>query len=147
MSRQSTEHLPGFPACHLFALVDTDTALEGALRALEPYIEPAKVRLLTGERGARALDVSGSTRGLRGRMMRVAQDFFYNRSSLHVHETQLRRGGHLLLIPAREWAQCQKLVNVLTDWGAHGLVWYARFSVVDVTPRYSVASGRALTMG
>jgi hypothetical protein len=141
-----TERVRGFPACHLFALVDTEAALQGALRALEPHVEPAAVLLLTGEPGAQALDVSGSTRGLRGRMMRAAQDFFYNRSSLHVHETHLRRGGHLLLIPAREWAQCQQLVKVLSDWGAHGLVWYARFSVVDVTPRYCAASGRALTM-
>jgi hypothetical protein len=141
---QPSQRLRGFPACHLFALVDTEAALQGALRALEPHVAPGTVRLLTGERGAQALDVSGSAKGFRGRMTRGLQDFFYNRSSLHVHETHLRRGGHLLLIPAREWAHCQELVRVLSDWGAHGLIWYARFSVVDVTPRYCAISGRAL---
>jgi hypothetical protein len=143
---RSTERLRGFPACKLFALIDTEAAVQGALRALEPHVEPASIRLLTGERGADALDISGSSRGFPGRMMRAAQDFFYSRSSLHVHETHLRRGGHLLLIPAREWAQCQEFVQVLSDWGAHGLIWYARFSVVDVTPRYYAPSGHALTM-
>jgi hypothetical protein len=145
MARPS-ERVRGFPACHLFALVDTEAALQGALRDLEPHVEPAAIRLLTGERGAHALDVAGSSRGLRGRMMRATQDLFYGRSSLHEHETHVRRGGHLLLIPAREWEQCQQLVTVLSNWGAHGLVWYARFSVVDVTPRYSAVTGHALAI-
>jgi hypothetical protein len=145
MNPRRTDRLAGFPACQLFALVDTDAHLHGALRALEPHVELASVRLLTGERGAHALDVSGATRGFRGRTMRVVQDALYGRSNLQLHETHLRRGGHLLLIPAREWAQCQQLVKVLTDWDAHGLVWFARFSVVDVTPRYCAANGRALT--
>jgi hypothetical protein len=81
MKVRSTERVPGFPACQLFALVDSGAALQGALRALEPYVEPAAIRLLSGERGAQALDVSGATRGLRGRMIRAVQDFFYNRSS------------------------------------------------------------------
>jgi hypothetical protein len=72
------------------------------------------------------------------------EDLVYNRSTLHLHEGHLRRGGHLLLVPAREWAQCQELVKVLTRWGAPGLVWFARFSVVDVIPRYSAATGRVL---
>jgi hypothetical protein len=141
-----TDRVPGFPACSLFALVDTHDALQGALRALEPHVEPGAVRMLTGESGVRALDVSGATRGLAGRLARGLQDFFYGRSNLHVHESHVRGGGHLLLIPAREWAQCQQLVNVLADWGAHGLVWFARFSVVDVTPRYCAATGNALAV-
>ena len=147
MDPRYTERLPGFPACRLFALFDTDADLRGALRALEPHVPPAAVRLLTGERGAQALDVSGATRGLRGRAMRVVQDLLFGRSSLHLHETHLRRGGHLLLIPAREWTQCQELVSALTEWGAHGLLWFARFSVLDVTPRYPAVSGRAITVG
>jgi hypothetical protein len=146
MKSRHTDRVPGFPACHLFALVDTYADLQGALHALEPHVEPGAVRLLTGESGVRALDVSGASRGLTGRMSRVLQDFVYGRGSLHVHESHVRRGGHLLLIPAREWAQCQQLVNVLTDWGAHGLLWFARFSVVDVTPRYCAATGDALAV-
>jgi hypothetical protein len=140
------ERVPGFPTCRLFALLDADADLQGTLHALEPHVDTAGVRLLTGEQGVHALDVSGETRGLRGRTMRVIQDFLYGRSSLQLHAAHLRRGGHLLLIPAREWAQCQQLVRVLTDWGAHGLIWFARFSVVDVTPRYSAITGLALTV-
>src|SRR3954447_23434065 len=144
MDSGQIERVPGFPACRLFALIDTDADLHGALRALERYAEPAAIRRLTGERGAQALDVSGATRGLRGRTMRAVQDVLFSRSSLDLHESHLRQGGHLLMIPAREWAQCQRLVNVLTEWRAHGLVWFARFSVVDVTPRYCMFTGKAL---
>jgi hypothetical protein len=147
MTPRHTDRVLGFPKCRLFALIDDGTDLDGVLQALEPHVDPATVRLLTGESGVQALDVSGATRGLRGRAVRAVQDLAYNRSGLHLHEQHLRRGGHLLLIPAREWAQCEQLVKVLTDWRAHGLLWFARASVVDVMPRYCAATGRALTVG
>lgn len=147
MDHRHSERVPGFPACRLFALIDDATDLHGALGALAPHVEPGAVRVLTGERGVRALDVSGGDRGLRGRTSRVLQDLLFSRSSLAEHETHLRRGGHLLLIPAREWAECQHLVGVLNRWGAHGLLWFARCSVVDVTPRSCAVPARALTVG
>ncbi len=58
--------------------------------------------------GIRARDVSGGAQGLRRRALRAVQDLAFGRSSLAVHETRLRRGGHLLLIPSREWAHCQQ---------------------------------------
>ena len=133
--------IPGFPACRLFALVDDDAALTGALVALAPHVEPGAVRVLSGERGVRALDVSGRGNGLRRRMSRVLQDLAFSRSSLAEHEAHLRRGGHLLLVPARGWSECRTLVDVLGRWGAHGLVWFARWSVVDVTPRSCAVPG------
>jgi hypothetical protein len=145
MDPRQPKRVPAFPARRLFALVDTDAALHGALRALAPHVAPADLRVLTGENGVRALDVSGATHGLRGRMMRAVQDLAYSRSSLDLHAIHMDRGGHLLLIRARTWGQCQQLVEVLTDWGAHGLVWFSRSSVVDVTPRYCAATGRAVT--
>jgi hypothetical protein len=144
MDSRNPPRVPGFPACRLFALLDTDTDLQGALLAIAPYVEPGAVRVLTGEDGVYALDVLGATRGLRGRMMRAVQDMTHGRGSLETHETHLRRGGHLLLVPSREWAHCQQLVKILTKWGAHGLIWYARYSVVDVTPRYCAATNRAI---
>ena len=38
----------------------------------------------------------------------------------------------LPMIRARTWERCQQLVEVLIPWGAHGLVWFVRYSVVDV---------------
>jgi len=144
MDHRHTERVPGFPACRLFALLDSDAAVEGALVALAPHVEPGAVQVLTGERGVRALDVSGGANGLRRRVLRAVQDLAFGRSILAAHETHLRRGGHLLLIPSREWAHCQQLVEVLSRWGAHGLLWFARYSVVDVTPRYCVVPARTL---
>ncbi|GAA4753239.1 hypothetical protein GCM10023328_40620 [Modestobacter marinus] len=138
------ERVPGFPACRLFALVDSDAALRGALSALAPYVQPGAARVLSGEPGIRALDVDGRARGTRGRLLRAVQDVSHGRGALALHEEHLRRGGHLLLVPARDWAQCRRLVDVLGPWRAHGLVWFARYSVVDVTPRYCAHDGRAL---
>lgn len=132
--------VPGFPARRLFALLETDTGVRGALTALAPHVDPTNVRVLSGEQGIRALDISGRARGLRGRCLRAMQDLAYDRGRLEEHERHLRRGGHLLLIPTHEWAHCQRLVEVLTHWRAHGLTWFARYSVVDVTPRYRAAA-------
>ena len=145
MDSRHLERVPGFPARRLFALLDTDDDVRGALLAIAPHVDPGAVRVLTGAEGVRARDVSGGARGLRGRLMGVLHDLAHDRSSLETHEAHLRRGGHLLLIPAREWSHCQTLVRALAQWGAHGLVWYARYSVVDVTPRYCAATNRALT--
>jgi hypothetical protein len=146
MQSSHVERVPAFPARRLFALIDADADLHSVLRALEPHADPAAIRVLSGEQGVRALDISGAARGLRGRAMRVLQDVLYSRGDLHLHESHLRRGGHLLVIPARDWERCQQLVAVLTDWRARGLVWFARFSVLDVTPRYCAASGLALAV-
>jgi hypothetical protein len=146
MDHRHTERVPGFPACRLFALVDDTVDLENALGAIAPHVEPGAVRVLTGERGIRALDVSGRGRGLRGQTCRILQDLLFSRSSLTEHESHLRRGGHVLLIPAREWAECQQLVSVLGHC-AHGLVWFSRCSVVDVTPRHCVVPARTLAVG
>ena len=146
MDPRSPDRVPGFPACRLFALLDTDADLDGALSALVPHVPSGAVRVLSGERGVRALDVSGGTRGIRGRMARAVQDLAYGRSSLAAHERHLQAGGHLVMIPAREWEQCRQLVDTLTAWGAHGLIWFARYSVVDVTPRYCAATDAALAV-
>jgi hypothetical protein len=146
MDHRHTDRVPGFPACRLFALIDDAADLQGALGAIAPHVEPGAVRVLTGELGVRALDVSGGGRGLRGRTSRILQDLLFSRGSLAEHETHLRRGGHLLLIPAREWAECQQLVTALNHWGAHGLLWFARGSVVDVTPRRRAVPARTIAV-
>ncbi len=139
MDTRLMEFVPGFPACRLFALLNTEADVRGALAALSSHLDPATVRVLSGEQGARALDISGRARGFLGRFLRAVQNVAYDRGRLFEHELHLRRGGHLLLVPAREWAQCQRLVEVLTPWRPHGLTWFARYSVVDPTPRYCSA--------
>ncbi|SDX29820.1 hypothetical protein SAMN05660209_00075 [Geodermatophilus africanus] len=139
MDTRLMELVPDSPACRLFALLSTEADVRGALAALSSHVDPAMVWVLSGEEGARALDVSGRARGFSGRFLRAVQNVAYDRGSLSEHEFHLRRGGHLLLVPARECAQCQGLVEVLSPWRPHGLTWFARYSVVDPTPRYCSA--------
>ena len=134
MNASRTPRLGAFPRCRVLALVDAD-GLQRTLTALAPHVDRGTVRVLTGQRGAQALDVSGAQRGLRGRLARAVQDLAYDRSGLATHEAHLRRQGHLLLVPARGGQRAELLARVLAGQGAHGLVWFARFSVVDITPR------------
>ena len=127
--------LTGFPRHRLLALVDVDADLQATLEALALQVDPTTIGTLSGELGASALDVSGTAGGAWRRARRVLQNVAYHRDSLAWHEAHLARGGHLLVIPARNWAGCERLVQVLTDHGAHGLVWFARFTVLDVDSR------------
>ncbi len=127
--------LRGFPGCTLLALVDDDAALDRALGALAAYVDRRALQVLSGGSGIRALDVSGRHDGLLRRLTRAVQDVAYDRDGLLAHEAHLRRGGHVLLVPACGWARCQLLVGAVVGAGAHGLVWRGRHTVVDVTPR------------
>lgn len=147
MNSPPTRRLRAFPRCRVLALVDDDDGLERTLTALAPHLDLGTVRVLSGQRGARALDVSGAQRGLRGRLARVLQDVAYDRSGLATHEAHLRRQGHLLLVPARGSQRAEVLAAVLAGQGAHGLVWFARFSVVDITPRRRAVTTPALLVG
>lgn len=135
MPHDPTPRLPGFPRRTLLALVEGPAAVEPALLALVPHVDRGRVRVLHGEPGTRALDVHGTSRGLRGRLARLVQDVAYDRSALRLHEEHLSRGAHLLLVPARDGAAVDRLVEVLAARGACGLLWFGRCSVVDVTPR------------
>lgn len=143
MNASPTPRLGAFPRCRVLALVDAD-GLQRTLNALAPHVDRGTVRVLTGQRGAQALDVSGAQRGLRGRLARAVQDLAYDRSGLATHEAHLRRQGHLLLVPARGGQRAELLARVLAGQGAHGLVWFARFSVVDITPRRRAVTTPAL---
>lgn len=147
MNSRYPARLPGFPRCRLLALVDTDADLQATLAALARQVDPTTIGTLSGERGAVALDVSGAAGGTWGRPRRVLHNVAFHRDSLAWHEAHLTQGGHLLVIPARDWARCERLVQVLADHGAHGLVWFARFTVVDVTPRRRAVATPAILVG
>lgn len=135
MNSSSTAGLPGFPRQRLLALVDADADLQATLEALSLEVDLSTIGTLSGESGASILDVSGAAGGTWRRARRVLQNVAYHRDSLAWHEAHLTRGGHLLVIPACNWARCERLVQVLTEHGAHGLVWFARFTILDVTSR------------
>ena len=141
------ERLPGFPRCSLLALLDTEQDIQTALHALAPHLDRSVVRVLSGQSGVHALDVPGAAHGPAGRLRRALQNIAYARDSLAHHEAHLRRGGHLLVVPARDWAGCDQLVQALARAGAHGLVWFARHSVVDVTPRQRCVDTPAVLVG
>ena len=144
MDSPRTARLAGFPRCRLLALVDETAGLERALQALTPHVERAVVQVLSGPRGVHVLDVSGASRGLWGRVRRWVQDVAYDRSGLALHEGHLLRGGHLLLVPVRGGDRAEQLARVLAEQGAHGLLWFGRCSVVDVTPRRRAVRTRAV---
>ena len=135
MSTARDARLPGFPRCRLLALVDDRTGARDALHALATHAPRTGVQVLAGERGVDALDVSGARRGLLGRFLRALQDVAYDRGALALHDAHLERGGFLLLVPTRHADDACLLARLLAGEGAHGLVWFGRCSVVDVTPR------------
>ena len=146
MAHPTDERLSGFPARRLFALVTSDEQLDRAIGALGAHVDVATVRVLSGPAGLHALDVEPEPR-LRTRVRRTVHRIACHRDELAGHAAHLRRGGHLLVIPVRVADLADQLALALAVHGAHGLLWFARYTIVDVTPRYRADTTPAVLTG
>jgi hypothetical protein len=70
-------------------------------------VKVADVNVLTGPEGIRLLDRHGARRGLRSRLLRIAQLPAYEGVALDTHEQALREGHHIIYIPVRGEEQIQ----------------------------------------
>lgn len=148
MAHPTAERLTGFPARRLFALVDSDDQRDGALAALAAHVDVDTVRVLSGPDGLHALDAEPAKPRLRGRVRRAVHRTAFHRGELSGHAAHLRRGGHLLLVPVSDADLADELALALAGHGARGLLWFARYTIVDVTPRYRADTTAAvLTRG
>jgi hypothetical protein len=82
----------------------------------------ADVNVLSGPEGMRLLDRRGVRRGLRSRLLRIAQLTAYERTALDNHEQALRKGNYIIYVPVKGEAQIRGVVDVLRRSGGHYLL-------------------------
>jgi hypothetical protein len=136
MSQEVRRNEPRFyryPMKRIAAIINEDQSLERALHDLaEAGVKLKDVNVLTGPEGVRLLDRRGVRRGLRSRLLRVAQSTAYERTVLDVHERALKEGHHIIYVPARGDDQIQKVVDILRRAGGHYLLYFHRWTVEEL---------------
>jgi hypothetical protein len=114
-----------YPMRRVAAVIDDSASLEATLQELETAgIDLSAVNVLSGPEGARLLDRTGTSHGLRGRLLRLAQWTASEYEALDAHEKALIDGGHVLYIPLKGSDQRRRVVNIIRD---HGGYWITHF--------------------
>ena len=115
------------------AIINDDRSLDQALKGLpQANVKLADVNVLTGPEGIRLLDRHGVRRGLRSRLLRIAQLTAYEGVALDTHEQALREGHHITYIPVGGEEQIQSVVDVLRRAGGHYLLHFRRWNVEEL---------------
>jgi hypothetical protein len=112
-----------YPKNRIAATLNDDQSLDEALKHLpQAKVNVADVDVLSGPEGMRLLDRRGVRRGLRSRLLRIAQLTAYERTALDNHEQALRKGNYIIYVPVKGEAQIRGVVDVLRRSGGHYLL-------------------------
>jgi hypothetical protein len=112
-----------YPKNRIAATLNDDQSLDEALKHLpQANVNVADVNVLSGPEGMRLLDRRGVRRGLRSRLLRIAQLTAYERTALDNHEQALRKGSYIIYVPVKGEAQIRGVVDVLRRCGGHYLL-------------------------
>jgi hypothetical protein len=95
-------------------------------------VKLANVNVLTGPEGIRLLDRRGVRRGLRSRLLRIAQLAAYEGVALDTHEQALREGHHIIYVPVRGEEQIHSVVDVLRRSGGRYRLHFRRWNVEEL---------------
>ena len=118
-----------YPMQRLVAVLDDETAVDGALQQLgRTGIDLSTVHVLSGREGAALLDRRGEGHGLRARLLRLLQWTSAENDTLDVHDQALRDGGHVLYVPVRGEDRKEQVAEALRAAGGHHLVYFGRFT-------------------
>lgn len=122
-----------YPRGRVVAIVDDDRGLNEALTNLpRASVDLTNVNVLSGPEGIRLLDRRGARRGLRSRLLRIAQLTAYEGAALDAHEQALQAGHHIIYVPVRDEAQLGSVVDVLRRAGARYLLHFRRWTVEEL---------------
>jgi len=122
-----------YPKGRIAAVLSDDRNLEEALAHLpEANVMLADVNVLSGSEGMRLLDRKGARRGLRSRLLRIAQLTAYEGTVLDHHEQALRSGHYIVYVPVKGEQQTQSVIDILRRSGGHYLLRFHRWTVEEL---------------
>jgi hypothetical protein len=131
--RRNEPRLYHYPMGRVAAIINDDRRLDQAFEGLlQANVKLADVNVLTGAEGIRLLDRRGVRRGLRSRLLRIAQLTAYEGVALDTHEQALREGHHIIYVPVRDDEQILSAVDVLRHAGGHYLLHFRRWNIEEL---------------
>ena len=131
--RFNEERYYRYPKGRIAVVLNEDRNLEEALAHLpEANVNLADVNVLSGPEGMRLLDRHGRRRGLRSRLLRIAQLTAYEGTALENHEQALRNGHYIIYVPVKDEQQTQSVIDILRRSGGHDLLQFHRWTVEEL---------------
>jgi hypothetical protein len=122
-----------YPKGRIAAVLNEDRNLEEALEHLpEANVNLENVNVLSGFEGMQLLDRKGARRGLRSRLLRIAQLTAYEGIALDNHEQALRNGHYIIYVPVKGEKQTQSVTDILRRSGGHYLLQFHRWTVEEL---------------
>jgi FixJ family two-component response regulator len=126
--RRNEDRFYRYPMRRVVAVIDDDAGVRAALEALrQAGVDVRKVNVLTGPEGARLLDSTGTRRGLRARLLRLAQLGAYEGNALQAHDRALEDGHHVVFVPVR--GDRSRVIDVLRTSGGSYLLYFGLWSI------------------
>src|SRR4051812_12246830 len=131
--RFNEERYYRYPKGRIAAVLDHDRNLEEALAHLpEANVTLPDVNVLSGFEGMQLLDRKGARRGLRSRLLRIAQLTAYEGTALDNHEQALRNGHYIIYVPVKGEQQTQSVIDILRRSGGRYLLQFHRWTVEEL---------------
>jgi hypothetical protein len=131
--RFNEERFYRYPMGRIAAIIDNERGLNEALQHLpSANVNLSDVNVLSGQEGIRLLDRRGVRRGLRSRLLRLAQLTVYEGIALDTHEQALRSGHYVIYVPVSGEEQVRNVVDILRRAGGHYLLQFHRWTVEEL---------------
>jgi hypothetical protein len=122
-----------YPKNRIAAILNDDRSLDEAVKHLpQANVNLGDVNVLSGPEGIRLLDRRGVRRGLRSRLLRIAQQTAYEGTALDNHERALRNGQYIIYVPVKGEEQIQDVIDALRRAGGHYLLQFHRWTVEEL---------------
>ena len=124
-----------YPMRRVAAIIDDPASLDAILKDLETAgVDVSAVHVLSGQEGARLLDRTGASHGLRGRLLRLAQWTASEHDALDLHEKALINGQHVVYVPVKGRHQRQRVVDIIRSHGGYGIFHFNRWVIEHFFP-------------
>lgn len=127
-----------YPEHHVLAILDDEEALVAAIRELtDAGVLDSEVHVGCGTERADALRASTGRSGLSGLAIRIADRLGIQDPEMEAkerYEQAMRDGGYVLRIPAASDDRKDRIAEILTRHGAHGVSYFSRFTIERIVP-------------
>jgi len=129
-----TKEKPGFipyPSNKVVGFIDDPNDAQAALRDLNAAgFKAAEIEFLTGDEGARRIDVTGRKHGPLARIVRSIQKLGdYESKHLRRHEQELLAGHFGIGVTAKRESDRQKVRQILKSHNGHFINYYGKWAM------------------
>ena len=124
-----------YPAHRVVGIIDSPTALQQALAALQRAgIAQEDIKVFSGEEGIRVIDPRGKQHGLLDRLIRVVQSFLSEEGEHMERYDEELRAGHYLVIVAADNRTKDRIAEILKQHGGHFMDYYDELVIEHLVP-------------